>query len=331
MKYLSCSNIQNGLRFEYNSIKLCCFMGTNTPEPLYIKKDYHGEKLNWDEILQKINTIRENQKNGIIDSHCTGCFGLQEQDWDTNNTKFKWIQIAHWADCNCFCTYCYRYADDFVKTNKRYRIMPIIKELDKMGLLDYTGELAYSGGEPASLREFDEITNFFLKKGERLIMVHTNAIKPVKSVLQGLKTDTMSVTVSVDCGDRQKFKEIKRIDAYNKVMDTLKKYVKAQGNNKNMVRSKFILFPKVNDTKQDIDKWIEETLKVGIQTVILDFEADWLARNSDNIPPYIDDLYEYVVSETKRRGLELQFYGVANQYRTIMGKDLDGIGLHNGE
>lgn len=63
--------------------------------------------------------------------------------------------------------------------------MPIIKELDKMGLIDYDGELAYSGGEPACLSEFDDITNFFLKKGERLIMVHTNATKPVKSVLKG--------------------------------------------------------------------------------------------------------------------------------------------------
>ncbi len=330
MKYISCSNIQNGLRFEYNSIKFCCFMGTDTPEPFYIKKDYYGEKLNWDELLENINTVRKNQKSGIIDPHCKGCFGLTEQEWD-DNTKFKWIQIAHWADCNCFCTYCYRYQSDFEKPKKRYKIMPIIKELDRMGLIDYNGELAYSGGEPSCLREFDEITNFFIKKQERLIMVHTNAIKPVKSVLNGLKTDTMSVTVSVDCGDRQKYKEIKRIDAYDKVMNTLKKYVKAQGNNKNMVRSKYILIPKVNDNKEDINKWIEETLKIGIQTVILDFEADWLARNSNNIPEYIDDLYEYIVSETKQRGLELQFYGVANQYRTIMGKDLDGIGLHNGE
>ena len=224
-------------------------MGTNTPEPLYIKKDYYGEKLNWNELLKNIDEIRENAKKGIIDSHCQGCFGLQEQDWD-DNTKFKWIQIAHWSECNCNCTYCYRLANDFVKPKKRYKLMPVIKELDKMGLLDYSGELAYSGGEPASLREFDDITNFFLKKGEKYIMVHTNAIKPVKSLLKGLKTDTMSVTASVDCGDREKFKQIKQVDAYNKVMDTLKKYVKAQGNNKQMVRSKYIIIPKVNDTKK---------------------------------------------------------------------------------
>ncbi len=327
MKYLSCSNIQNGLRFEYNSIKLCCFMGTETSEPFYIKKDFYGEKLNWDEIFKNINTIRENQKKGITDPHCAGCFGLQEQDWD-DNTKFKWIQIAHWADCNCYCSYCYRYQNEFEKPKKRYKIMPIIKELDKMGVLDYNGELAYSGGEPASLREFDDITNFFLKKGEKLIMVHTNAIKPVKSVLKGLPTDTMSVTVSVDCGDRDKFKQIKRIDAYNKVMDTLKKYVKAQGNNKKMVRSKYIIIPNVNDTKQDIDKWIEETLKTGIESVIVDFEADWLARNSDNIPPHIDEIFNYLVETTQSRGLSLEYYGVANQYRTLKQPEGLNYGLH---
>ena len=302
-------------------------MGTNTPEPLYVKKDFYGEKLNWKELLENINTIRENQKKGITDSHCIGCFGLQEQDWD-DNTKFKWIQIAHWADCNCYCTYCYRYQNEFEKPKKRYKIMPIIKELDKMGLLDYNGELAYSGGEPASLREFDDITNFFLKKGEKLIMVHTNAIKPVKSVLKGLPSDTMSVTVSVDCGDREKFKQIKRIDAYNKVIDTLKKYVKAQGNNKKMVRSKYIIIPNVNDTKQDIDKWIEETLKIGIEQVIVDFEADWLARNSDNIPPHIDEIFNYLVETTQNRGLNLEYYGVANQYRALKQPEGLSYGLH---
>ena len=197
-----------------------------------------------------------------------------------------------------------------------------------MDMIDYNGELAYSGGEPASLREFDEITNFFIKKGEKLIMVHTNGIKPVKSVLKGLKTDTMSVTVSVDCGDREKFKQIKQVDAYNKVIDTLKKYVKAQGSNRKMVRSKYIIIPNVNDTKEDINKWLDETEKIGIQQVILDFEADWLERNKRNIPEHIDEIYQYIVDSSYKRGLDLQFYGVATQYREIKGLNVDGYGLH---
>lgn len=302
-------------------------MGANTPEPLFLKKDYYGEKINWTEMIEKINAIRENQKNGITDPHCVGCFGLQEQDWD-DNKKFKWIQIAHWSECNCNCTYCYRVQNDFIKPKKRYKIMPILKELDKLNMLDYSGELAYSGGEPASLREFDDITNFFLKKGEKLIMVHSNGIKPVKSVLKGLKSDTMSVTVSVDCGDREKFKQIKQVDAYKKVTDTLKKYVKAQGQNKKMVRSKYIIIPKVNDTKEDVNKWLDETERIGIQQVILDFEADWLERNKTNIPTYIDDLYQYIVNSAKQRGLDIQFYGVATQYRELKGLNTEGYGLH---
>lgn len=303
------------------------FIGPNANEPLYLKRDYYGEKINIDELLKKINDIRRNTKNGIIDSHCTGCFALEEKDWNENK-KFKWFQVAHWSECNCGCTYCYRYFSSFEKPKKRYKLMPIIKELDKMGLIDYDGELAYSGGEPACLSEFDDITNFFLKKGERIIMVHTNAIKPVKSVLKGLKTDTLSVTVSVDCGDREKFKQIKRVDAYNKVVDTLKKYVKAQGNNKKMVRSKFIVIPNVNDTKEDINKWLDETEKIGIQSVILDFESDWILKNAQNIPSYIDDLYDYIETTTKSRGLDLQFYGEAIRYKTIKGKDREGLSLH---
>ena len=206
--------------------------------------------------------------------------------------------------------------------------MPVIKELDKMGVLDYNGELAYSGGEPASLSEFDDITNFFLKKGEKYIMVHTNAIKPVKSVLKGLGTDTMSVTVSIDCGDRQKFKQIKQVDAYNKVVDTLKKYVKAQGSNKKMVRSKYIIIPGVNTTREDVNKWLDETQRIGIQQVVLDFEADWLARNSNNIPEYIDELFNYMENSIKQRGLDIQYYGVANQYRQLKGLDSSAYGLH---
>lgn len=320
LEYYSCSNIQNGIRFEYNNIKLCCLVGDSNLGPLYIKKDFYGEKLNWQELMQSITKIREDQKKGHTNPHCNGCIGIQKQNWD-NNTRFKWIQIAHWADCNCNCRYCYRVQDDFELPKSRYKIMPIIKELDKMQLIDYDGELSYSGGEPASLREFDEITNFFIKKGEKLIMVHTNGIKPVKSVINGLKTDTMSVTVSVDCGSREKFKQIKQVDAYDKVKDTLKKYVKAQGTNKRMVRSKYIIVPGVNDTKQDIDLWVDETLKIGIQEVLIDFESTWLDHNIDNIPSHIDDIFMYLEDSIKSKGLHLGYYAVANKYRTLKNKD----------
>ena len=50
--------------------------------------DIHGNKLALDEVLSDINKIRENTKKGIIDSHCTGCFALTEQEWE-DNKKFK--------------------------------------------------------------------------------------------------------------------------------------------------------------------------------------------------------------------------------------------------
>lgn len=327
MKFLSCQNLQNGLRFEYDSIKYCCFVGPKAREPFFIKRDYFGEKLNWSEILEQINKVREDARNGIIDPHCTDCFALKNQEWD-DNPKFKWIQIAHWSECNCRCVYCYREQNTFMKPKKRYKIMPIIKELDKMGMLDYTGELAYSGGEPSSLSEFDDITRFFLKKGEKLIMVHSNGIKPVKSVIEGLHTDTLSVTISVDCGDREKFKQIKQVDAYNKVLDTFKKYIKAQGNNKKMVRSKYILTPGLNDTKEDVDKWINESEKLGIQQLIIDCEADYFRRHNNVVPQYLDELFEYMEKKIIERGFDIQYYGNANQYRQAKGVDPNEYGVH---
>lgn len=89
-----------------------------------------------------------------------------------------------------------------------------------------------------------------------------------------------------------------------------------------------IIIPNVNDTKEDVNKWLDDTQRIGIQQVIIDFEADWLSRNTNNIPTYIDDLFLYMVDKIKQRGLDIQYYGVANQYKKLKGLDTEGYGLH---
>ena len=58
------------------------------------------------------------------------------------------------------------------------------------------------------------------------------------------------------------------------------------------------------------------------------FPQAYCCTKPRNIPEHIDEIYQYIVDSSYKRGLDLQFYGVATQYREIKGLNVDGYGLH---
>lgn len=315
MIYKSCHLLEHGIYFYYDSIQVCCFLTGKISKPFYIKPDYKGEKIDWDEIIRFKREIRENHKNGIIHPNCEGCFNLEEKDWDDSDIINNFY-ISHWTKCNCNCSYCYTDSDK-KKFNslKEYKMMPILKEMLSKGIMDFNGYLAFGGGEPAVLREFDDIVNLFLKNNVRSIVTNSSGIKLVKSIEKGLGTGRLDVTVSVDAGSREVYKKIKNIDAYNKVIDNLKKYVKCQKKFTDKVRSKYIIIPEINDNSEEIEKWLQTSAKIGIKEVVIDVEGRWYLSIRDNIPQYMFDLISYVEQRTKELGLGLFYYSYADQLR----------------
>ena len=319
-EYTSCHWLQHGLSFENDHIEMCCLCCHKGGGRLYIKEDYNGKGLNWDDIFKLKQQFIEDNKNGIIDPRCEGCFNLVNRGWDDEVPYINYIHFNHWTHCNSDCIYCYTSWDKKnYQKRPHYKVLPMIKELFKKKLFRVGGEITFAGGEPTILNEFDDLVNFMLKNGAERITVHSSGIKFSKAIEKGIREKKLSVCLSADAGTRETFKRVKRVDKFEKFWENAKKYSQAQKdiNDKIYVETKFILIPEVNTNKEEIDKWLEKTVEAGIKSIVVDIENDFCrdlrAKNLPS-PQNLVDLSAYIIQRAKELDLLLIDY---NNFRYL--------------
>lgn len=317
--YTSCHWIQHGLSFENDHIEMCCLCCHKGGGRLYIKDEYKGKGLKWDDIFKLKEKFIEENKKGIIDPRCEGCFNLVHKGWDDNEKYINYIHFNHWTHCNSDCIYCYTSWDkkNFQK-KPHYKVMPILKELFKKKLFHPDGEVTFAGGEPTILNEFDDIINILLKNGVNRITVHTSGIKLSKAIEKGLKEGKLSVCLSADAGSSETFYKVKRVNKFDKFWQNVEKYAQAQPKDNNtLVETKFIIIPGINDNKEEIEKWFSLNLAYGIKSIVVDIENDYcrdLRAKDEDKPAYLVELCNYIVQRAKELDFNLIDY---NNFRYL--------------
>ena len=319
-EYTSCHWIQHGVSFENDHIEMCCLRCHKGGGGLVLKENYSGKGVNLNDIFNlKEKFILEN-KNGIINPACEGCFNLVKKDWENKENYINYLHFNHWTKCNSDCIYCYTSWDKAAyQKRKNYKVLPVIKELLNRKLFKPGGEVTFAGGEPTILAEFDDLVKLLLKNGADRITVHSSGIKYSKAIEKGIKEQKLSVCLSADAGTKEMYKRVKRVDKFEKFWENVKKYAKFQKSSKDKtnVETKYILIPNVNTQKEEIDKWLELSINSGIQTVVADIENDFCKEvRKGNIlkTQYIIDLCAYISQRTKSLGLNLIEY---NNFRYL--------------
>lgn len=315
MKYKSCHLLEHGIHFFYNDIQVCCFLLGKEGQPFSLIPDYNGEKIDWDKLLELKRQLRQNHKEGKINPHCQGCFNLEEREWEEGDYINRY-HVAHWTHCNCNCVYCYSaWNKDFFNRHKPYKLVPILKEMEERNLITGGGYVTIGGGEATILDELDEIIEIFLRNGVNKIAAHSSGIKFNQTIANGLGTGKVELTVSIDSASPEMYKKIKQVDAYNKVIENLKKYVEHQGDFPHQVRSKYILIPGMNDDLDEIEKWIKTSVDLGIKELATDVEINWYRDNRTNIPPHVLEYIEYIEKRAEELGLGIFHYSNITQIK----------------
>ncbi len=300
--YYSCEWIEHGLVFFPSKLTMCCFCGSNEGQHTLIQDNFNGKNFDVERIFKNRDKFRRFHKKAKIHTNCNGCPSLKPDAWDERD-YLDCIYISHWSNCNSKCIYCYstQHPDEF--TDKTYLIMPILKQLVEKGLLRRNSKVLFGGGEPAVLNEFEEIINYLLDNGFQNIRVHSSGIKYIPCLERGLKEGKIHLAVSVDAGSSVIYKKIKNVDCYDLVRENIKKYAlcKTQTGEAN-VSAKYIIIPELNDSKDEIEKWLLANKEAGLTYTILDIEENWYNKNKNNIPDYIYELLKY----SKMRSEELQ-------------------------
>lgn len=302
-KYISCDLIEHGLDFFTDSINFCCRIPPTDKGYKKILENYNGELIDWENFFKIKRNYRNQMKKGNIVPECKNCIYLQEKEWD-NEDYISFINFNNWTICNEHCVYCW--LNDKDKPHQiQYNVFPAIKDMAEKGYLKKGGHITIAGGEPCVAPEFNDLLALFLEYDLIPIRVLTNASIYSEVLKNGIASGNVNTVISVDSGTRETFIKVKRFDFYDKVWENIKKYAQVQPQS-DRVKTKFILIPNVNDTKEEIDAWINKSIECGVKHLAFDVEMMWYNENKDNIPQYIYDLVKYTLDKIKENNLDIE-------------------------
>ena len=291
-----CKYLANGINFHISGLNFCNKLWWDyNPCTKYDKNVLKN-------FLQKREETLANLDKGCIPEYCQNCLYLQDIDENEFSDKIKHIEIYHWNQCNCACFYCSNRESTKLKiTTRRHqkgvvRMMPMLKELQKLNLFDKNLRVALVGGEPTLLGEFTDILKFVIKN-RYSVDILSNGILYEKYVPITLKSTADSyITISLDCGTRETFKKIKGVDKFNDVIKNLEKYVKESKEASKNIIIKYIILKGVNDNKEEVDNWIDACKNVGITNFFPSIEFCHSIKEPEKheITDNVCEIYEYI-------------------------------------
>ncbi len=308
MKYLSCRYIEHGMDFEHTRLETCCFTCHSGGGKITLKNEYAGEHIDWKRLFELKRKYRKQHREGNILPNCTGCVFLEEKDWDEED-YINFLQFNYWVSCNSKCTYCYEVQNKkmFDKI-KPYNAVPVLKDMIEKNILRPGGEVSFGGGEPTIAPEFEDLIKLLTASGFRNMRIHSSGIKYSPAIAEAIKKGVLNIVISIDSGCDKTYKKIKRINAYKKVLDNMKKYSAANTDGYGLMTSKYIIIPNVNDNRKEIDNWINSVRESGCKWLALDIEDVWYKLNRSTISSYYLDLINYVINKAALYNMKLEFY-----------------------
>ena len=316
MRYKCCNLLTEGIEFRYNGVALCQRVDHVGGGDIVVQTydDKKDKKFNFDinKYFKKRQEVIEQNKSGNIYHKCEGCIELHERDWpELENQKISQMILHHWTKCNSHCIYCYTNQNkEYYNNRKSYKILPILKQMDKRKILDFGGKCSFAGGEISCLPEFEKIVKI-LDKYDWVPIFNSSCVKYEKTVEKHLKNGNGMLIVSVDCGNKDLHKKIKQADTFDIVWKNISKYANA-AKHKYMIYTKYIILKDINDNEQSITEYLEMSKKSKIEYVLMEIDHYYFLDNRENIPKYIIDLFYFAYNKAQEMGLKCEIYSNAS-------------------
>lgn len=298
IKYF-CEQLNNVITFFPDKIMSCC-----GPELglIYYNNYKDSSKADFSSLNErKKEYFAFALKDKLIPCH--KCFYLREKrETDYISDKFKEINISHWTNCNCNCIYCSRNTNKktiinnlFKKRGQYYKLLPIIKDLYKYDMLDKENlVIRFQGGDIGVLKEFEDLVKEFHRNGIKEFHFLSNNIiyKPI--IAEMFKENKAVLVTSLDCGSRETYKRLKRVDKFDNMINNLKRY-KTECGEQAKLNVKYIVVEDYNDNIKEAKQFISiiNNLKIPIINYDIDYRKIMISKEKDFIIPQVYyDIYE---------------------------------------
>jgi len=291
-----CSYLGNFISYRQNNFSPCCITGKC---PVVETSGTFNERLNhWKKYTENLIDDIRNDKP----TKCHNCHLLAYGFW----RKTVALEIINLGSnqpgdvCNFRCVYCFSLPTlkRLESENEGYTTYDIIYRLSEMPEHDnsrFTIQLA--NGEVCANKNCDKMLDIFLKTKWKFNLLSNCSIYKEKLASLIETGRVIKLTTSLDSGTRETFKQIKKNDRFDKVIENLKKYPMG----KTKLYLKYIFLEGINDNETDIDGYYKIVKDVG---GIIMFSAN---ANVDS-PRYTEKMKEYVlriIKKAKVDGIEV--------------------------
>ncbi len=304
--YKSCEIIEHGFDANIDSINLCCRVcKENATEKLVLINDFNGKNFNVENLFKIKNELRNQQKSGKTIEQCEGCLYLKRKNWDSED-YITTININNYVKCNLHCIYCDKV---YASGKKEYNIYPLIRDLIKNNQLRPRYDITIAGGEPTISRDFDKVMDLFIKNNISPVRILTNGVKYNKNIEKGLKKNLVNILISPDSGTREAYLRIKLVDKFDVMWKNIKKYASVQAIN-SLVKTKYIILPQINDSKEEIAEFMEKNQEAGVKFVNIDIELNWFCFNNKDKGKLEEvlNLYYYAKDIGNQKGINVSSF-----------------------
>jgi len=267
----SCKYIETGSCFQEEGIRCCVHADIYSPILITAKemRDGAGYDLMVQrrrEHFERVNGLREGSTGS-----CPGCGHLKEKKFKDVNFEYiggeplaAAMNIQHYTMCNERCTYCnFSVEDNFVPP--QYEFLGYLEEFRKRGKLRGGNWIDFSGGEPATLKSFDEILNYFLSHKLGTIVVYSNSTVYKQSIYDALEKNQIILTTSLDTGLASTYKKLRGLDFYSKVVGNLIRY---RNSGTSGLWLKYVICD-INRTEDDLWSFIMAVLAIKPDKVMM--------------------------------------------------------------
>lgn len=195
------------------------------------------------------------------------------------NVRFRNVNINHHRHyCNARCVYCPFW--NVKPETSMYAITPVLESLVEQHALHPNCCIGWGGGEPTLLPDFEACSVWLRSLGYRQY-VHTNAIRCSDAVLGLLREGKGSVNISLDSHDARSYAAVKGVDAWDKVLSTIRQYRAACAKSEQL-EIKYIIFEE-NNSIRALNSFFALCRDLDIRHVQYSFHGDEMT--SDRLSP----------------------------------------------
>lgn len=313
MEYKSCNLLEHGICFYVDRICSCCYAPQEkVNDSPFLAALYKGELINKDLLFELINRWKNKAKQGELIDCCSNCYKAETKDWSDEN-YIDQVYISHFQECNSKCVYC---ITDILPENRvknPYKILPVLDDMKQKGILKEGCEFHIGGGEFTIYSECEDLIKKYILSGfAKRLAVASNGIKYSNALYQAMCIDKGVIIISLDCGSRELFNQIKKVDKFNIVLKNISKYTKDSISRRNTFL-KYIVIPSLNDNKDEFSKFIEISKKYQVQGIKLDIEGHYCRYHKYKLNRDILAFLEWAKEYTISNGVDFEGFSFYNQ------------------